>query len=156
MLVITTDMLDDLTAQARANPRLRKNLNFHPHDDFPAHRLLNAMEPGSYLRPHRHLDPLKDESFLVLRGRLGVVTFADDGTVTGAVALEPGGASMGVDLPSGCWHTAVSLAAGTVFFETKAGPYRPLTAAEVPAWAPADGDAGVADYLAALCARFRG
>jgi cupin fold WbuC family metalloprotein len=52
-------LLDAVSSDAAARPRLRANYNFHPADDFPAHRLLNAIEPGSYLPPHRHLDPNK-------------------------------------------------------------------------------------------------
>lgn len=147
MKIINRQLLDDLTAAARENPRRRQNWNLHPRDEFPAHRLLNAMEPCSYIRPHRHLDPLKDETFLIVRGRLGVIVFADDGAVAKTVLLESGGEILGVDIPSGSYHTAVSLAAGTIFFEAKAGPYLPLQENETPHWAPEDGAAG---YLEAL------
>lgn len=150
MKIISRQLLDDLTAAARENPRRRKNWNIHPQDEFPAHRLLNAMEPCSYIRPHRHLDPLKDETFLIVRGRLGVIVFADDGAVVKTVLLESGGEILGVDIPSGIYHTAVSLVAGTIFFEAKAGPYLPLQENEVPHWAPEDGAAGYLESLKGL------
>jgi len=150
MKIITRQLLDDLSAEARQNPRQRKNWNIHPEDGFPAHRLLNAMEPASYIRPHRHLDPLKDETFMIVRGRLGVIVFADDGTVTESILLDAAGETLGVDLPSGCFHTAVSLVEGTIFFETKAGPYLPLTPEEVPCWSPDGSDPAAADYLSFL------
>ena len=81
MKIINQQLLDEITAAAKENPRLRKNWNLHPADNFPAHRLLNAMEPQSYIRPHRHLEPLKDETFMIVRGRLGILVFADDGKV---------------------------------------------------------------------------
>lgn len=150
MKIIDRQLLDDLSTEARQNPRLRKNWNIHPEDGFPAHRLLNAMEPCSYIRPHRHLDPLKDETFMIVRGRLGVIVFADDGTVVHSVLLESGGEVVGVDIPAGVYHTAVSLAEGTIFFEAKAGPYLPLQGGEVPCWAPEDGTAGYLDALQKL------
>lgn len=155
MKVIDQQLLDLVSAAARENPRLRKNWNIHPADDFPAHRLLNAMEPASYIRPHRHLDPLKDETFLIIRGRLGILVFNDDGTVIEKLQLDAGGATIGADIPAGVFHTAVSLAEGTIFFEAKAGPYRPLHDDEKPAWAPEDG-AAAHDYLLALKNEFAG
>jgi cupin fold WbuC family metalloprotein len=149
MKIISRQTLDDLTVAARQNPRQRQNLNIHPHDTFPAHRLLNAMEPSSYILPHRHLDPHKDETFMIVRGRLGLIIFDDKGGVSESVVLDAAGEVLGVDIPAGVFHTAVSLLAGTVFFETKAGPYQPLTEAEKAPWAPADGSAA-ADYLHSL------
>ncbi|HZV80767.1 MAG TPA: WbuC family cupin fold metalloprotein [Geobacteraceae bacterium] len=150
MKIINKQLLDDLTVAAQDGPRLRKNWNIHPDDAFPAHRLLNAMEPASYIRPHRHLDPLKDETFMIVRGRLGVIVFADDGAVTEAVLLDAGGEILGVDIPSGCFHTAVSLDEGTIFFEAKAGPYLPLAEEEKAPWAPEDASPMAAAYLDSL------
>lgn len=149
MKIINRQLLDEVTAAAKSNPRLRKNWNIHPHDEFPAHRLLNAMEPASYIRPHRHLDPLKDETFMIVRGKLGILIFDDKGVVTEKLLLAAGGDNLGADIPAGVFHTAVSLEEGTIFFEAKAGPYVPLADNEKPAWAPEDGPAAT-DYLAAL------
>jgi cupin fold WbuC family metalloprotein len=148
--LIDAALLDAVSAEAKASPRLRKNRNFHPADDHPGHRLLNAMEPGSYIQPHRHLDPLKDETMVVLRGCLGLVTFDATGQVLRGVILGPGGAALGVDIPHGIWHTVLALGPNTVFLEAKAGPYLPLTEEEKSSWAPAEGSAGVAAYLAWL------
>jgi cupin fold WbuC family metalloprotein len=155
-------LLDEVCAEAAASPRRRKNRNFHPRDGHPAHRLLNAMQPDSYIPPHRHLDPDKDETFVVLRGLLGLVLFDDDGGVAksviiGAAALcVPGNplrgqaTAIGVDIPHGAWHTAVALEPDTVFLEAKAGPYLPFTEAERAPWAPAENSPEAAPYLALL------
>jgi cupin fold WbuC family metalloprotein len=143
-------MLDELTAAAKGSARLRKNHNFHPGDDYPAHRLLNAAEPDTYIAPHRHLEPGKDESLVILRGRMGVVLFNEDGSMAGSGLLSVGGDCYGVDIPHGTWHTFVALETGTVIFEAKAGPYRPLSAAERAPWAPAENDAKAGEYLAWL------
>jgi cupin fold WbuC family metalloprotein len=108
------------------------------------------MEPASYIRPHRHLDPEKDEAFILISGRIGVILFSDTGEVTEAVTLSRQGGILAADIPSGVFHTAVSLEPGTVFFEVKAGPYRPLSPAETAVWAPPEGDGGASQYLEQL------
>lgn len=153
--LIDQALLDELCAEAAASPRRRKNRNFHPYDDHPAHRLLNAMQPDSYIPPHRHLDPDKDETFVVLRGLLGLVLFDDAGVVARSARVGAGGAAIGVDIPHGTWHTAIALEPDTVFLEAKAGPYLPFTEAERAPWAPAENSPEAAPYLAALKARVR-
>jgi cupin fold WbuC family metalloprotein len=148
-------LLDEVCAEAAASPRRRKNRNFHPCDDHPGHRLLNAMQPDSYIPPHRHLDPNKDETFVVLRGILGLVLFDDGGAVVRSVKVGAGGAAMGVDISHGTWHTAVALEPDTVFLEAKAGPYLPFTAAERAPWAPAENASEAAPYLANLKMKFQ-
>ncbi len=150
MPLITTALLDQVSTEAAASPRRRKNRNFHTDNDASCHRLLNAMEPDSYIPPHRHQSPTKDESIIVLRGRLGLVCFDERGQVTNARLLEPGGSTVGVDIPHGQYHSLVSLIAGTVFFEAKAGPYAPLLPEEIVSWAPGEGEAGAAPYLETL------
>lgn len=145
--ILDQALLDEVSAEARHSPRLRKNRNFHARESDASHRLLNAIEPGSYIPPHRHLDSAKDESIIILRGALGAVFFDDAGAVTEAARLLPGGAGVGLNVPSGTYHTVFALESGTVFFEAKAGPYEPLRAEEKAPWAPAEGDAGAADYL---------
>jgi cupin fold WbuC family metalloprotein len=143
-------LLERLAAEARSRPRLRINYNFHPEDAYPAHRLLNAIEPGSWLPPHRHLDPAKDESIIVIAGVLGVILFDDEGQVVEARRLAPGSDCCGVDIPHGTWHTVMALAAGTVIFEAKAGPYRPLGNGELAPWAPPENHADAQRYAAEL------
>lgn len=148
-------LLADVSRAAGDAPRRRKNHNFHARESDPCNRMLNAIEPGSYVAPHRHLDPAKGESALVVRGRIGVVIFDDAGHPTDKHVLEPGGEFVGVDLPPGTWHAIVSLAPGSIFFEAKAGPYRPLAADERAPWAPAEGDPAAAAWLAGIEALFR-
>lgn len=148
--IIDQELLDEVSGMAKAVPRQRKNYNFHSLDESPSHRLLNAIEPDSYIPPHRHLGTEKDETIIVLRGRLGVVFFDDRGTIVQTAVLSPGGDAVGVNIPQGEFHTEVSLEAWTVFFESKAGPYRPLTDAERAPWAPGEGSDDSAAYLAEL------
>ncbi|RII30940.1 MAG: cupin fold metalloprotein, WbuC family [Geobacter sp.] len=150
MKLVTSDLVRELSGQALLSPRLRKNHNLHPRDDSRCHRLLNAVEPASYIRPHRHLDPEKDEAFILMSGRLGVITFSDSGEVVEAVALSHAGGNLAADIPSGVYHCAVSLEPGTVFYEAKAGPYLPLAEEEKATWAPAEDDPAAPAFLELL------
>jgi cupin fold WbuC family metalloprotein len=150
MRVIDRNLLDRISVEARENPRLRKNFNLHPDDDFCCHRLLNAMEPGSYIRPHRHLDPAKDESIVMVRGRMGVLVFDEAGYVRHHLIIGVGGSAVAVDIPHGLFHTVVSLESGTVFFEAKSGPYLALSEEEKGGWSPAEETPEAAEYLTHL------
>ena len=154
MKVITDELVRHVSGEARMSPRLRMNHNIHPSDESRCHRLLNAIEPDSYIRPHRHLDPEKDEAFIILSGRLGIIHFTDDGSVAEVVELSRTNGNLAVDIPHGIYHTAVSLASGTVFYEAKAGPYLPLRDEEKAVWAPADNESSVLPYLKTLRSLF--
>lgn len=152
--LIDQSLLDEIAAAAVTAPRRRKNYNFHIAETEPSHRLLNAMEPDSYIPPHRHLDASKDETIIVVRGKFGVVEFDESGKVTGIAVLEPGG-TVGINIPHGTYHSLLALESGSVFFESKAGPYAPLIEAEKASWAPQEGADTVAAYLASLEKLFR-
>ena len=154
MQIVDRELLDAISAAARTAPRLRKNHNLHQSDTSACHRLLNGIEPGSYIRPHRHLDPEKDESFILLRGSLGVLTFDAEGKVTGSVLLSVKEERVVADVPHGVYHSALALESGTIFFEAKAGPYLPLSAGEKADFAPEEGSPEVASYLERLAALF--
>lgn len=134
---ITAELLAQVSRDARESPRRRKNFNLHQMSD-PVHRLINALEPGTYIRPHRHLDPAKAETAIGVRGRIGVVFFDDAGNVTDFRQIAPSAAHCGVEVPAGAWHTFVALETGSAFFETKAGPYAPPAPEELAPWSPAE------------------
>jgi cupin fold WbuC family metalloprotein len=150
-------MFDALSAEARMSPRLRRNLNFHPASDYPSNRLLNAIEPASYVPPHRHLDPSKDETLFVLRGAIGVLLFDEAGTVVDQRILRVEGGDSGgcgIDIPHGVIHSLVALETGTVVFEAKAGPFVERTPAELAAFAPPEGSPDATAYLHWMRSRF--
>jgi cupin fold WbuC family metalloprotein len=150
MNVVTRELLLQLSGEARISPRQRKNYNIHSANESRCHRLFNAIEPAAYIRPHRHLDPEKDETFVLISGRLAVVTFSDTGDVTESVILSHQNGMLAADIPHGIYHAAVSLEPGTVFFEAKAGPYLPLSEAESASWAPCEGHEAVPAFLEQL------
>jgi len=147
---IDSALLKHVSELAAASPRGRKNFNFHRSEDDASHRLLNAIEPGSYIQPHRHLDPAKDETLIAMQGRLGAVVFDEAGSVVDMAVLVAGGERCGINLPHATYHTVLALEPGTVFFESKAGPYRPLELSEQAPWAPVEGARDAQAYLAAL------
>jgi cupin fold WbuC family metalloprotein len=143
--------LRELVLAAQKSPRLRMNDNLHGMDDA-IHRLLNATEPGTYVRPHRHLDPRKVETLAILCGRGAVLLLDDVGGVRERSLLSPRGPDFVVEIPPGAWHTLVALEPGTVWLEVKAGPYAPPGPGEIAPFAPPPEDPGVPAYLARLLA----
>lgn len=150
MTLIDPALCQQLSERARQNPRLRQNLNLHTDLSAPSQRLLNALEPGTYVRPHRHTTPPRAETFIALQGQLALCQFDDHGGLEQVVVLGGGSAVFGVDVAPGLWHAVICLQSGTVFFETKDGPYRPLEDKDWPNWAPAEGTLEAAQYLEQL------
>ena len=123
MKLIDKQLLDEVSRQAQKSYRLRMNYNFHQSLDDKCHRFLNAVEPGTKVEIHRH--PTKDESFVILRGRVRVNTYNDDGSVQESVVLCPKEGRYGVDIPKNVWHNIEALEEGSVIFECKEGPFVP-------------------------------
>jgi len=140
VLAVTTDLLEDLSRRAASTSRRRLNHNLHPTLDDPIQRLLNAFEPGTYLRPHRHLDPPRWELFACLRGRAAVLIFDDRAVVSLRTVVDPAGPAVAVEVAAGVCHTIVSLATGTVMLEVKPGPYVALSDKDFAPWAPGEGE----------------
>ena len=123
MEIIDKKILDEVSKQAKASPRLRKNYNFHQSLDDLCHRFLNAVEPGADIPIHRH--PEKEESFVVLRGKIRITTYNDDGSIIEDHVLSPSEGRYGVNVEKNVWHTVEALEPDSVIFECKEGPYVP-------------------------------
>jgi cupin fold WbuC family metalloprotein len=146
--IIARQTLCELSTAAASSTRLRRNLNLHPSYADSVQRLFNAMEPGTYVHPHRHRESDKWELFLVLSGAVAVLSFDDLGKVTKRIELTTEGPILGIEIPEGTWHTLVALVPGTVVFECKRGPYQPLTDKDFAVWAPQEGDPKAAVFVA--------
>lgn len=145
MKAIDSSTLADLSLRAQSSPRARANLNVHQDLADPVQRFFNAIEPGSYLRPHRHRSPVeKWELFVIISGAAVVLQLDDAGTVLERVDLSADGECRVVEIPAGVWHTLAVTAPGTVLLEIKQGPYAPLLPEDFAAWAPAEGDSACA------------
>ena len=139
--------LDDLAAKAANTARRRINYNFHPADQDPLQRMLNAVEPGSYIQPHKHENPDKTEVFIILRGKLAVIVWDEAGLHPRAIVLTPGGENLAVEIPPRTWHMIASLETGTVVYEIKNGPWDPHTDKIFAPWAPIESDPEAVSYL---------
>ena len=147
MQKINTDLLDQISNQAKNNKRKRMNFNFHKNMEENLHRMLNAIEPGSYIQPHKHENPDKSEAFIVLRGKFLSVTFDDEGNITNHLILSQESGNFGVDIKAGIWHTIISLESGSVLYEVKDGPYNKSTDKNFAKWAPEEGNPEAKQYL---------
>lgn len=150
---ISGALFDSVTALASASPRLRMNHNFHSGPADNPHRFLNVLLEGTYIRPHRHLNPPKAESFLVLEGAADVIIFDDSGAITARYHLGSDtaeGRLWGVDIAPGLWHTILPRTERAVCYEVKPGPWEPAIDKEFADWAPAENDPAAAAYGRAL------
>ena len=123
MKIIDKQLLDKVSAQAKQSDRLRMNYNFHQSLDDKCHRFLNAVETGTKVEIHRH--PTIDETFILLRGKVRVLTYNDEGEILEEVVLSQEGGNYGVDIPKNVWHKIEALEADSVIFECKEGPFVP-------------------------------
>jgi cupin fold WbuC family metalloprotein len=155
--VIDRGLIEQKIEDAKKNPRKREIHNLHSSDEDALHRMLNSIQPGSYLRPHRHLDPPKDEAFVLLTGSAGFVIFdADQGLKKKEfVLLDLQRGTYGIDIRAGVWHTLFSLEPDTVLYEVKPGPYTPLTDKDFAPWSPRDNTPDAATFLSELEDEFR-
>lgn len=150
--LITDDLIQATLAAARRSPRRRMNHNFHSGPQDNPHRFLNVLLEHTYVAPHRHLDPPKAESFLVLEGEIALFCFDDHGSVLSRHLLGPGAAARGIDLAAGIWHTLTAITPYAVCYEVKPGPWDPATDKEFAPWAPREGEPGAEEYLRGLLA----
>lgn len=123
-MLIDKKLLDEVSARAKASERLRMNYNLHDAMDSKAQRLFNALEPGTILPIHRHRNTA--ETYILLRGRIDVMFYNDQGVEVNRFELNPAEGNYGVHIPKGQWHTLEVLESDTVIFEVKDGPYAPL------------------------------
>lgn len=127
---ITPALLDKLTEQAKASPRLRMNYDLRNSAEDNSQRMLNAIEPGSPLPIHRHQK--SSETVVCLRGRLVEEFYNEqDRMCTEAIELSPNGPVVALNIPFGQWHTVRALESGTVILECKDGPYEPQSATDI-------------------------
>ena len=122
-------LLDNLTAQAKASPRLRMNLDLRNSDADSSQRMLNAIEPGSVVPVHRHQKT--SETMVVLRGRVVEEYYSPDGSVEESVEVAACGPVCALNIPAGRWHTLRALESGTVILEMKDGAYEPISPADI-------------------------
>ena len=154
MFILDNIMLDSLCQQAENSSRRRKNLNIHSSFQENCQRLLNAIQPGSYIPPHRHTVANKQELLVAIRGSFSLITFDDHGNFVRSYSfgselyadeLRP---NVGVEIPPHVWHTVLAKQENSILLEVKEGPFVSGEAKERAIWAPQDGSAEVLSFLA--------
>lgn len=126
-MIIDQKILDDLSAQAKASPRLRMNLDLRNSPEDKSQRMLNALEPGTVMPIHRHL--CSSETCVCIRGHFEELFYDEDGNLTHTIDMVPGGVVLNIE--KGQWHSLRCLESGTVLLEAKDGAYAPLGEGEV-------------------------
>lgn len=121
-MIVTDKILSDLTSQAKANPRLRQNLDLRNSSDDQSQRMLNAIEPGTVMPIHRHMK--SSETCICIKGHFVEYFYDENGSVTETFDMVPGG--LIINIPIGQWHNLKSLESGTVLFECKDGAWESL------------------------------
>ena len=123
-MIITYQLLDTISTQAKESPRLRMNYNLHESLDAKVQRLFNAMEPGTVIPIQRHQNTA--ETLMLVRGQMKVVLYNDNKNIIEEAILSHESGNYGVHIPVGVWHCVEILEPGTIMFEVKEGPYEPL------------------------------
>ena len=148
--LITTSSIQECVEASRKSPRKRIIFPLHKSNDANLHRMLNAMQPGSYIQPHRHSFPPKAESVIVLQGAIYVFIFDKNGGIQEVHTVQAGGINLGIDSEPGVFHTFAAIVEDTVIFEVKPGPYNQADDKDFAPWAPAEGEHGAQKYLQSL------
>ena len=128
-MVVDKEILDELTAKAKENPRLRCNLDMRNSADDQSQRMLNALEPGTVMPIHRHL--ASSETVIIIRGRIRWLFYDEQGRITESTELWSDGDVRMLNVEKGRWHSLECLESGSVLFEAKDGPYHPLEEDEI-------------------------
>lgn len=128
-MVITEEILEELTSKAKENPRLRCNLDFRNSAEDKSQRMLNALEPGTVMPIHRHL--ASSETVIILRGRIRWLFYDEQGRITESTELWSDGDVRMLNVEKSRWHSLECLESGSVLFEAKDGPYHPLEEDEI-------------------------
>lgn len=128
-MVITNELLDELSAQAKANPRLRQNYDLRNSDADQSQRMLNALEPGTIVPIHRHRT--SSEIVTIVRGAIREYFYDENGKVTETIELHHGCSVPLLVVPKGVWHNLECLEPGTIIYESKDGAYQPMAAEDV-------------------------
>lgn len=153
MIKVDTNFVDLISAKAKSAPRKRINHNFHKEYDDTLQRLINAIEPYSYIQPHKHEEPDKREIFFLLKGTVLVVEFDDDGNIADHIILNAEKGNIVAEIAERTWHSIFALEESSVVYEFKDGPYVPVTDKNFAKWAPKEGDAECNAYIDSVLER---
>jgi cupin fold WbuC family metalloprotein len=147
MIKIDKDFITPLLEKASNSERKRTNYNFHIYPQDTLQRMLNLLNTGTYVQPHKHENPDKREAFIILKGKVAVVEFDDKGNPTESIILEANTKNYGCEIAAKTWHSIICLEDNSVVYEVKDGPYNALTDKDFASWAPVEGEDGTGEYV---------
>ncbi len=155
--IFDSDYLAHLSALAKDSPRQRQHLNIHESFDDPCQRIINAIEPNSYIRPHRHLSDPKHELLIAIRGGMALVIFDHMGRLARVIPFgvfkSDVDSAVAIEVPPSAWHTVIAFTPGCVLLETKAGPFNPFMPKDLAPWAPKEGSEDANTYFSHITAQ---
>jgi len=146
MIKINDELLENVSTKAKKSQRKRKNHNFHENASDTLQRMLNAIEPETYVCPHKHENPDKIEVFILLKGKALVVEFDNFGNISDFVVLSHQSGNFAVEIKPKIYHSIISLETETVVYELKNGPYNVEDDKYFADWAPREGDFNCSDF----------
>jgi cupin fold WbuC family metalloprotein len=146
MIKINQELLQSQEKKAAESPRKRAMHIFHKTMDDTLQRMINTMQPGTYLRPHKHEDPDKREVFIVLTGKFVIIEFDDEGNIRDHMVLDPKTNQFAAEIDARVFHSVICLGPNSTAYELKDGPYNPIDDKNWASWAPKEGDVDCDDY----------
>lgn len=154
MQVFGADFLRGISVKSHQSERLRQHFNVHASYEDNCQKLFNAIQPGSYIRPHRHLIDPKNELLVAIKGRMALIIFDEQGQIKKKIFLGTENYkhvdAVAVELTPDLWHTVIALEKDSVLLEIKPGPFDPSRPKELAPWAPEEGSTEVENYMTAL------
>ncbi|NBC27760.1 MAG: cupin fold metalloprotein, WbuC family [Bacteroidetes bacterium] len=147
---LTDEQIESGLAASRKSPRKRMILPIQRQQEAEVQRLVNFLQPGTYIRPHKHPMPHATESIVLLKGAIRFFTFDGAGDVITDQTLTSNGIPDVIDIEPGTWHSFLVQESDTIIFECKKGPYNAETDKEFAEWAPDENDERVNEYMETL------
>lgn len=146
MIKINAELISSIEKKAAASPRKRSMHIFHKTMDDTLQRMINSLQPGTYLRPHKHEDPDKREVFIALTGKFVVIEFDEKGNIRDHMILDPRTNEYATEVDERAFHTVICLEPNSSAYELKDGPYNPIDDKNFASWAPKEGEKGCDEY----------
>ncbi len=147
IITINSALIDKVVQMSRKSPRKRIIFPFHKSGEDKLHRMLNAIQPNSYIQPHRHISANKSEGIILLKGAIAYFTYDEKGTITNKFKLAAGSLSFGIDTEPETFHSFIALEEDTVIYEVKPGPYNKTLDKDFASWAPEEHTEAAATYM---------
>ncbi|MFH1625965.1 MAG: WbuC family cupin fold metalloprotein [Pseudomonadota bacterium] len=150
LIKINDTLINEISRRAKSSPRKRLNYNFHKSFNEPVQRFLNALEPATYLRPHKHENPDKTEVFILIKGRVLILEYHDSGEIKDYIVLDHKLGNIGVEIGAQVWHSFIGLEEDSVLYEVKEGPFVESSVKHYPEWAPEEGTEEAKEFNEAI------